>query len=162
EEKLAGTPKNLNEIKTKAYLDAASYSDSIYYDSGISFPDNFSGLETEPYTSAVNFDVESDFTLNAIRNGFMTESVTNPVIILEIYRGGATPNEGELLLTQTVNEAGAEGIVIVETLNEPLNFSAGESFWVVHKYPDGIAYPQGVDSNATQRPDTYFFSGDGG
>src|SRR5690606_30913538 len=121
EEKLAGTPKSFNEVKTKAYQDAATYSDSIAYDSGLPFPDDFAGLQTAPYTNAVNFDVESDFTLTAIRNGFRTEAIADPVIILEIYKGGATPNEGELLLTQTFNEGSEEGVVFVETLNQSLN-----------------------------------------
>ncbi len=162
EEKLAGKPKTLHEVKTTAYQDAVTYSDSIAYDSGLPFPDDFAGLQTAAYTNAVNFDVENEFTLTAIRNGFRTEAIANPVVIVEIYKGGATPNEGELLLTQTFNEASEEGVVFVETLNQSLSFSAGESFWVVHKYPEGIEFPQGVDSNATQRPDTYFFSGDGG
>ncbi|MCX2742738.1 choice-of-anchor D domain-containing protein [Mangrovivirga sp. M17] len=140
----------------------SSFTDSIYYDSGIGFPDNFSGLQTSPYTTAMKFDVESNFTLTAIRNGFRTESVSDPVIILEIYAGGNDPTEGELLLSQTVEQGSEEGIVIVETLEESIDFEAGDTFWVVHKYPEGIEFPQGVDDNATQRPDTYFFSGDGG
>ncbi|NMM48520.1 Ig-like domain-containing protein [Marinigracilibium pacificum] len=140
----------------------SNFTDSISYDSGIDFPDNFSGLQTSPYTTAIKFDVDRDFTLTAVRNGFRTEAVSNPVIILEIYTGGDTPADGQLLLSQTVEQASAEGIVIVETLNESISFEAGDSFWVVHKYPDGIEFPQGVDDGATQRPNTYFFSGDGG
>ena len=93
---------------------------------------------------------------------FRTEAVTNPSIILEIYKGGATPADGELLSSQIIEQSSAEGIVIAEELAAPIDFAAGESFWVVHKYPDGIAFPQGVDDTATQRPDTYFFSSDGG
>lgn len=163
EEKSAGISQDLLKTKNNFYLnDAVTFSDSIAYDSGIVFPDDFSGVQTAAYTSAVNFDVETDFTLTAVRNGYSTTTVVDPVIILEIYKGGAIPNDGELLLTQTFNEAGANGIVVAEHLSEALSFSAGESFWVVHKYPDGIEFPQGVDATATQRPDTYFFSGDGG
>jgi hypothetical protein len=139
-----------------------TFADSIAYDSGINFPDDFAGVQTAAYTSAINFDVENNFTLTAVRNAFRTETVASPVVILEIYRGGATPNGGELLATQTFETASEEGVFIVEQLNEAITFEAGESFWVVHKYPDGIAFPQGVDDNIVQRPDTYFFSGDGG
>lgn len=162
QEKLANAPKRISMTKSGAQTFANTYSDSIAYDSGLDFPDDFAGVETAAYTSAVNFDVESNFTLTAVRNGFRTEAVANPVVILEIYQGGATPNDGELLLTQTFEQGSEEGIVTVEVLDEALTFEAGESFWVVHKYPDGIAYPQGVDATATQRPNTYFFSGDGG
>lgn len=163
EEKLAGPSGQSTLSKRDVQLsNAVAFTDSIFYDTGLEFPDNFSGVDTAPYTSAINFDVESDFTLNAVRNGYRTETVTDPVIILEIYKGGATPNDGELLLTQTFTQASAEGIVVAEVLDTALDFSAGESFWVVHKYPDGISFPQGVDDGATQRPDTYFFSSDGG
>ncbi|GAA5042034.1 hypothetical protein GCM10011506_44190 [Marivirga lumbricoides] len=161
-EKLANAPRRVSMTKSGGQSYSSTYSDSIAYDSGLDFPDDFSGVQTAAYTSAVNFDVESTFTLTAVRNGFRTETVSDPVIILEIYKGGATPNDGELLLTQTFEQGSEEGIVVAEVLNEALTFEAGESFWVVHKYPDGIAFPQGVDANATQRPDTYFFSGDGG
>ncbi|QLE02184.1 choice-of-anchor D domain-containing protein [Galbibacter sp. BG1] len=159
-EKLAGVTEKSS--KTLLIQDNATFTDSIFYDSGIPFPDNFAGVQTSAYTSAVNFDAESEFTLTAVRNGYRTEAVTDAPIILEIYRGGATPNDGELLLTQTFEQTSAEGILVAEELSEALTFSAGESFWVVHKYPDGIEFPQGVDDTATQRPNTYFFSGDGG
>ncbi len=161
-EKLAGKSEALSLLKSPGIMSNLAFNDSIFYDSGIDFPDNFAGLDTSPYTSAVNFDVESDFTLTAIRNGFRTEVLTSPNIILEIYKGGATPADGELLSSQIIAQSSAEGIVIVEELAAAISFSAGESFWVVHKYPDGISFPQGVDDLATQRPDTYFFSGNGG
>tara|TARA_R110000868_G_scaffold121034_3_gene321204 strand:+ start:105584 stop:112594 length:7011 start_codon:yes stop_codon:yes gene_type:complete len=161
-EKSAGKTSSLSLVKAPTLISNLTFNDSIYYDSGIDFPDNFSGLDTDPYTSAVNFDVENDFVLTAIRNGFRTEALASPSVILEIYKGGATPADGELLSSQIIAQSSAEGIVIVEELSTPISFSSGESFWVVHKYPDGISFPQGVDDTATQRPDTYYFSGDGG
>lgn len=163
EEKNADAPVRLEGGASATQFEhAEGYTDSIYYDSGLDFPSDFSGVETAAYTSAINFDVESDFTLTAVRNAFRTEAVSDPVTIVEIYRGGSTPNDGELLLSETVETASEEGIFAIEELSQALSFSAGESFWVVHKYPDGIAFPQGVDIDATQRPDTYFFSSDGG
>lgn len=162
-EKLAGTAKKrLSLVKHSEIPNNLTFNDSIYYDSGIDFPDNFAGLDTAPYTSAIHFDVENDFVLTAVRNGFRTEAVTSPNIILEIYKGGATPAEGELISSQVIAQSSAEGILALEELTAPINFNAGESFWVVHKYPDGISFPQGVDDNATQRPNTYYFSSDGG
>ncbi|WP_340153657.1 choice-of-anchor D domain-containing protein [uncultured Marivirga sp.] len=143
-------------------LNNNTFSDSIAYDSGINFPDDFAGIQQGAYTSAIKFDVESSFNLTAIRNAFRTEAVSDPVVILEVYLGGDTPNAGELLTSQTFDQSSEEGVFALEELNESLSFEAGESFWVVHKYPDGIAFPQGVDDNIAQRPDTYFFSGDGG
>lgn len=111
----------------------------------------------------MKFAAESDFTLSAVRNAYRTETATDPTIILEVYRGGAaSPNEGELLLTQTTGQTSAEGIVVADMLDEPQSFSAGESFWIVYKYPEGITFPQGLDATATVRPGTYYASSDGG
>jgi len=164
EEKLAGSLSRIEQItgKMPSQLENASFTDSISYDTGLTFPDDFAGVDTAPYTAAIKFDVESNFTLTAVRNAYRTEAVADPSIILEIYKGGDTPNDGELLLAQVFDQASSEGIVVAEILEEALSFSAGESFWVVHKYPDGISFPQGVDDDATQRANTYFFSSDGG
>ena len=166
-EKLAGATRKFeySAISVKSpgpQINTVTFNDSIFYDTGIPFPNNFSGVQTAPYTAAIKFDAESDFTLTAVRNGYRTEAVVDPVIILEVYRGGDTPNDGELLLQQTLTQASEEGILVAEILDEALSFTAGESFWVVHKYPEGVEFPQGVDDNATQRPNTYFFSSDGG
>jgi len=151
-----------SKTKEESEWSANTFSDSIAYDSGINFPDDFAGVQQGAYTSAIKFDVESSFNLTAVRNAFRTETVSNPVVILEVYLGGDTPNDGEFLASQTFSQASEEGIFALEELNESLSFEAGESFWIVHKYPDGIEFPQGVDDNISQRPDTYFFSGDGG
>jgi len=160
--KVASDFENL-KIHKNVQQDAATYSDSIFYDSGIAFPDDFVGFETAPLTSAMKFVTTDDFTLSSIRNGYRTEAVADPTIILEVYRGGdASPNDGELLLTQTISQASADGVVVANSLEEPQTFSAGETFWVVYQYPSGIAFPQGYDSNATIRPNTYFASSDAG
>ncbi|MEK6155319.1 choice-of-anchor D domain-containing protein [Flavobacteriaceae bacterium 3-367] len=141
---------------------ALIFTDSIFYDTGINFPDDFVGLQGPAIALAVRFEAESDFTLNAVRNAYRTEALTEAVILLEVYRGGATPDQGELLLTQPITLLSTDGIFLEEELNAPQDFSAGESFWVVHKFPEGIDFPQGVDDNATARADTYYFSSDGG
>ncbi|MGB5819766.1 MAG: choice-of-anchor D domain-containing protein [Saonia sp.] len=142
---------------------ATVITDSIFYDSGISFPDSFGGLEGPAIATAIKFDAESDFTLTAVRNAYRTETLADVAILLEVYRGGATPDLGELLLQQTVTTTSETGVFLLEELTAPLPFEAGESFWVVHKYPEGIDFPQGQDDDISSvRPDTYFFSSDGG
>jgi len=163
---LAKAKKPFRAIKNKALLEnATAFNDSISYDTGIDFPDDFVGIEDPAVTiaTAVKFDAENDFELTAVRNAYRTETATDVEIILEIYRGGATPADGELLLQQITSTLSPDGIFALEELDTPLNFNAGESFWVVHKYPNTIIFPQGVDTNtASVRPDTYFFSTDGG
>jgi len=161
-EKVSNTIDQAAIIQNTLLERATTFTDSIYYDSGILFPENFSGLQTAPYTTAVKFDAENDFTLTAIRNGFRTETLIAPMILLEIYKGGTIPTDGELLLSQAIDHTSTEGVLRVEQLDTALSFAAGESFWVVHKYPENIKFPQGVDDSVAQRPDTYFFSTDGG
>ncbi|MGB3776460.1 MAG: choice-of-anchor D domain-containing protein, partial [Leeuwenhoekiella sp.] len=152
------------KIHKNVQQDAATYSDSIFYDSGIAFPDDFGGFQSgAALTTAMKFTTESEFTLTAVRNAYRTETLADPTIILEVYRGGATsPNDGELLLTQTTGQTSEEGIVVADVLNDSQSFSAGESFWIVYKYPEGITFPQGLDATATVRPATYYASSDGG
>ena len=153
----------LSVRKERGPVFQATFSDSIFYDTGVNTVANFSGVDPAAYTSAVKFDTPNIFTLTAVRNFYQTDALTSAVVILEIYKGGATPLDGELLSTQTIEgTTGTDGIFALEVLSQPLTFQAGESFWVVHKYPDGIPFPQGVDDAATQRPNTYFFSNDGG
>ena len=156
--------KGLQSKSLKAPLEFnTAFTDSITYDSGINFPDDFVGLQGPGWWAAVKFDVEIDFALTAVRNAYRTEALTDAVVILEIYRGGATPTEGELLTSQVITTNSEEGIFLATVLDEPQNFSAGETMWVVHQYPEGIDFPQGVDESAPSiRPDTYFFSSDGG
>ncbi len=149
-------------LKSKILESNINVVDSIVYDTGINFPDDFVGFnDGTSLTTAVKFDVDRDFTLTAIRNGYRTEASTEPVI-LEIYQGGATPVDGTLLLSQTITETSIDGIFAVENLDQAFNFSAGDSFWVVHKYAQDINFPQGVDNNATVIPNTFFISDNGG
>ncbi|SNR16278.1 Ig-like domain-containing protein [Tenacibaculum jejuense] len=153
---------NLSSLKKKALKNSAPIIDSIAYDAGINFPDDFVGFNNgTALTTAVKFDVDRNFTLTAIRNGYRTELSADP-IILEIYQGGTTPNDGTLLLSQTITKTSADGVFDIETLNQAFSFSNGDSFWVVHKYPQDINFPQGVNDGAPVRPNTYFISDDGG
>ncbi len=140
--------------------------DSIFYDSGVEFPGGFVGLGAgAPGISiGVQFDVvNQDFALTSVRNAYRTEGLTDVAVVLQIFTGGATPADGELLLQQIVTGDSPDGIVVLEELIAPLQFSVGESFWVVHSYPQGIDFPQGTDDTIDDtRPNTYAFSSDGG
>ncbi|QLG46726.1 Ig-like domain-containing protein [Costertonia aggregata] len=142
---------------------ARVFSDSIFYDTGINFPDDFIGFgDGTALAFAVKFDAESDFTLNAVRNAYQTEDLDEVSIILEVIRGGETPDLGQLLTSQVITQTSADGIFLEEILNEPQEFNAGESFWVVHKYPEGIDFSQGTFDTTSVRPDTYYASSDNG
>lgn len=160
------TPKKARSANNPLVNANTTVNDSIFYDSGVDFPGDFAGLGAgAPAVSiAVKFDVVSEeFTLTSIRNAYRTEGLTDAVILLQVFTDGASPADGDLLLEQVVTGDSPDGIVAMESLVEPLEFSAGESFWVVHTYPEGIDFPQGYDDTITNtRPDTYAFSSDGG
>ena len=159
------TEKGLNLVSKSGIelQNARVFSDSLFYDTGQTVPDDFVGLDDGIAISiAVKFNAESEFTLNAVRNAFRTESLSEATIILDIVKGGATPDAGELLLSQNINAISADGIFLEEILSAPQKFNAGESFWVIHRYPEGIDFPQGSFDTANVSPDTYFFSSDGG
>ena len=143
--------------------DVINVTDSIYYDEGDPIAEDFSGLsDGNAYTAAVRFEVDRpSFNLTHIRNFFRTEAVTSPVVILEVYKGSEIET-AELLTAQEVSATSAEGDFFVTALESSQTFLEGDVFWVVHKYPTGVDFPQGVDDGFTQRPNTFFFSGDGG
>ncbi len=152
----------LATLKKKALENNATIIDSIAYDTGKTFPDDFVGFNNgTPATTAIRFDVDRDFTLSAIRNAYRTETSSDP-IILEIYEGGNTPADGTLLTSQVITETSTDGVFAIQTLNQEFNFSSGDTFWVVYKYSGEINFPQGIDDGAPVRPNTYFVSDDGG
>lgn len=150
---------------TELFENISAITDSIFYDSGRINPISFvggAGGDTSTST-ALRFDTDRDFRLEAVRNAYRTEDVVNPVIILEIYKGGTTPSEGELLVSQAMNgPASSDGFFIIENLETPIDFIAGESFWVVHKYPVGIQASQGGDLEQTPRSEANLLSSDNG
>ena len=162
EKSISVQSKNLAKLALPL-TENANFTDSIFYDSGVNAATNFSGLQTSPYTTGMRFDVEKpSFTLTAVRNAFRTEAVADPMTIVEVIRGGDDPNAGELLISTTIDSESADGALFLTELGQGFTFSQGEHFWIVHKYPEGIEFPQGVEDGGTQRPGTYFFSSDGG
>ncbi len=141
-----------------------AFTDSLFYDSGSNEPTNFIGVNDPsiPISSAIRFDPVEEFTLTAVRNYYSTSDVTDPAVILEVYLGGETPATGRLLTSQVVGAESEIGDFQLEILNEALTFQAGESFWVVHKYPAGIDNPQAVDEGGLVRPGANLFSIDAG
>ncbi|UII26306.1 choice-of-anchor D domain-containing protein [Fulvivirga maritima] len=145
------------------YADAIDAIDSIAYDEPDNVAEDFVGLTSgAAFSSAVRFDVEqSVFTLTHVKNFFRTETLADPTTILEIY-SGENLGSMELLLSQEVNLASEEGEYFTIPLEVPQTFYEGEVFWVVAKFPSGVSYPQGFDTDVTPRSNTFFYSADGG
>ena len=159
---IAMPPNNIQKLQLIEPQNAV-FIDSIFYDSGVNVAGDYVGLQGPAITTAMRFDVDRPtFVLSAVRNSFRTEDISNPVTILEIYKGGDEPSQGDLLMVQTLDFTSADGSLFLEELNQSFTFNSGEHFWVVHKYPEGIFFPQGFDELASGRPNTYFFSSDGG
>ncbi|MBL3658380.1 Ig-like domain-containing protein [Fulvivirga sediminis] len=149
--------------KYHPYADAIDAIDSIAYDEPDNVAEDFVGLTNgNAFTSAVRFDVEQAvFTLTHVKNLFRTETLAEPTTIVEIY-SGENLGSMELLLSQEVNLASEEGEYFTIPLEVPQTFYEGDVFWVVAKFPTGIMYPQGFDTDITPRPNTFFYSADGG
>ncbi len=135
---------NMNQIAKPGQFNS-NYSDSIFYDNGDLIADDFLGLQGTPFSAATKFTPESSFTLSAVSSILRSETATVNVGV-EIYRGGNTPSEGELLLAQEIEDFNsAEGEFVNIPLSESFSFSAGESFWVVLSFPGTINFPLGFD-----------------
>ena len=135
------------------------FTDSIIYDTNMPssggtafFPTvgNASSLLT--YSTAIRFDLDRNFELSAVRN-YVDEDLRNgSEYLLEIYRGGSEPTSGQLVHTQLIktddsNNFNSQGFVL-ENLIESIRFNTGDTFWVVHKYPQQFSFYQGYDSEA--------------
>ncbi|MEN1785856.1 MAG: choice-of-anchor D domain-containing protein, partial [Bacteroidota bacterium] len=159
-------PKPKAKIQGAEMLSNSAIIDSLFYDTGVNTTDRFVGFDDTEVSqaTAVRFDIPGEnFKLTAVRNYYRTESAANTTILLQVYKGGDLPEEGELLLEQVVNGGSEDGIFAFTQLSQPLTFNAGEHFWIVNVYPVGPAFPQGFDGDVeTTRPNTYAFSDNGG
>ena len=154
----------LQSVEATPTASNTAFIDSIFYDSGSGVATGFVGLDdtSVPISSAIRFDVNDFFVLTALRNYYRTTGEIDPAVILEVYRGGDTPLGGELLTSQTVGGESVDGAFQLEVLNEAQTFEAGESFWVVHKYPSGIDRAQAIDDTGIVRQGANLFSTDAG
>ena len=159
-------PEKTVSSQDQKRLSFETFEDSIFYDTGTNFTRDYIGFNNTDLktSSAVRFDTDRKFVLSAVRNYYRTETLEKPTVILEIYKGGTTPSEGELLLTQELNNTSSQGDFFLDVLNEEITFLAGESFWVVYNFPTGLSRPQGFDFDAEPRigEGANLFSGDGG
>ena len=140
------------------------FTDSLFYDPG-NVADDFVGIDVDGITfaAATRFTLSSSqsFGLTHVRNFYRTEGSTDP-IRLEVYRGGSNPSSGTLLTSQEYTGATDEGSFELITLNEPQNFTGGETFWVVIYYPVTTVFAQGVNDGVTGIDGLYFYSADDG
>ncbi|UII24061.1 Ig-like domain-containing protein [Fulvivirga ligni] len=160
------TTRSAKVSRTSQYqplADGLNIVDSISYDEGDNVAEDFFGLTSgAAFTSGVRFDVDQDFfTLTHVKNFYRTETLADPTTIVEIYKGD-TYITAELLLSQEVTYSSEEGEYFTIPLEVPQTFAQGDVFWVVTKFPNGINYPQGSDVDFTPRPNTFFYSVDGG
>ncbi len=138
----------------------SNFTDSLYYDNGDLIADDFLGLQGTPFSAAAKFTPESSFTLSAISTILRSETATVNVGI-EIYRGGSTPSNGDLLLSQELEDfSSVEGEFLNIPLSQSFSFSAGETFWVVLSFPGTINFPLGFDEG-DNLSSTFYYSTDG-
>jgi subtilisin family serine protease len=150
---------NISQI-TKPGQFNSDYTDSLFYDSGDLAADDFLGLQGTAFSAATKFTPESSFTLSAINTIIRSETATVNIGV-EIYRGGNTPSDGDLLLAQEVVDFNsAEGELVNIPLSESFTFAAGETFWIVLSFPGTIDFPLGFDE-LDDVPSTFYYSTNG-
>lgn len=140
-----------NRNGSSTYKDATpqstSFTNSIIYDPELA-PDDYYGYNgTAAYSAANKFTVTSStFRLTHIANYYQNNDVADAVV-LEIYKGGSVPGEGELIATQAYTHAEASGGAncFIE-LNNPLDFVNGDEFFVVMHYPQAMTFPAGFNN----------------
>ena len=140
------------------------FADSLYYDSGDDVADDFVGTNGGPISVATKFVVEAaNFTLTHVRNLYRTNNLSDIKILLEIYKGDSLPNSGEPLLAQIITEGSSaeEGNFFTIPLELSQSFNAGDVFWVIFHFPEGIDFPQGVDIGINT-PGVFYASTTGG
>jgi len=134
-----------NEYHETPIISNRAASDSIYYDDGNEFVRGFIGYNgTNPIWAAQRFSPLADFILTHISVNYRTELSTDPVSV-DIYLGGATPDLGTLIHSQTFNGLSEAGQFFYIPLTAFFEFETGEDFWVVMGYDISIPFPQGTD-----------------
>lgn len=132
-----------------------SAADSLIYDDGDAFPDNFlgTGQQNVPLYVAQRFTAPDPFTLDGLRfyvstdsTGGVPENATDLSVGIEVYSAPdpSNPLAGTLLsIAETGYPVGFEGFAEV-SLPAPVDVASGESFFVVLTL-DGPAFPAAFD-----------------
>lgn len=142
------------------------FADSLLYDDGDETINSFLGFgDGTAFRAAVRFTAEGDFSLDAARVFFRTETLKpgDEEIALEIYDGsGDDPSTSVLLETLSTDEQSEAGQLFLFTLDTPIEFADGDDFFIVLSFPEGLNFPAGTDDAAVDNEQRSFFSGDGG
>lgn len=155
---VTGTAFSANENQEPGLLTTtATIQDSITYDKPPLTPDIVVGIPSPeiPFWGATRFTAgENGFYLTHLRNWFQTDQSSAPVLI-QVYRGGDNPEDGELVSQQNTNASSANGRSFLIELLDPVLFEPGEDFWVVFRFSTDIESPQGVDEDVTGQSDRF-------
>ena len=139
--------------------------DSLFLDSGVDMPGDFLGFGAggPAFGMAIRFEVPAGgFDLNAVRNAVRTEDFGATDVLLQVFGGDALPDPTQLLTEQLIPVESVDGSFDITLLNEPQQFEEGDVFWIVHNYPMGIDFPQGIDDTLVPDGTNYAFTTDGG
>ncbi|MFT3703859.1 MAG: S8 family serine peptidase [Agriterribacter sp.] len=114
--------------------------------------------EQTPFSAATRFNIKGKaFNLTHIANGIQTQGIDKPIWAY-IYKGGADPSKGTLLLKQQITGAEQWGGLLVTKLDGMFVFQPGEWFWIVYEYDGEYGYAQGYESNAADSLSNNFLS----
>ncbi|PIB35289.1 hypothetical protein BFP72_07700 [Reichenbachiella sp. 5M10] len=140
-----------------------SFEDSIYYDKHTD-PDGYYGQNGGSVAPkvAVKFTLEKErFYLTHVSNYYNSNGAYEPSL-LQVYKGGTRPENGELVTSQQFSHPEAEnGYNAIIALEEPqLFYEEEEHFWVVITYPTSMLQPAAYNDRLTSDPRaSWYFPG---
>jgi subtilisin family serine protease len=107
----------------------------------------------------VPVDYDGNFTLTHVSSYIEAKGSVEETTQLSILKGGETPLDGELLLSQEFENTDGTGFDTV-LLKMPLVFEPGEKFWVVYTYA-AVSIRLGYDEIENSRNNAYLVHFDG-
>ncbi len=134
------------------------FNDTLTYVDPTQYPDVWVGDDQRVnFSAATRFDVKKKFNLTHVQNYLQLAGVTAPITIY-IYKGGADPSKGTLLLKQSAGTFTDWSGLEQTKLNGMYLFQPGDWFWVVYQYDPAYGQVQGADNNATAAQEQYFLT----
>ncbi|MEH0153555.1 S8 family serine peptidase [Limibacter armeniacum] len=144
----------------------SDFIDDIGYDLKGASPDAIMGINNPFYSLAtsVRYVVPEGtpyFTFSHLEFYFSDNGYDEP-IILEVRKGGKTPEESTLLFAQEIHDNRETGTIRMVSLEEHLTFQTGEVFWATLIFPKGFDAPIVINETYENQSGRFFLSFDAG
>ncbi len=159
---------NQNENLDASLNFVTNFEDALIYDDGDDSCDGDLAVTSDgdpvDWGAASSFEVPDDyegtFTLTHITSFITASSSTSETTLVSIVKGGNTPADGEVLLSEEFQNEDGEGFDTL-ALSIPQEFVAGDRFWIVYSY-EAVSIRLGYDdiTDGTREYGYYAYYGD--